>query len=284
MKVEKRGDKYFVILSNGEVEISKESFDLKAKAANDFTNDFTNNFMEYLEVGKEFLEGSNFSLGESIDMKIDSIIAIERYCRNAQKAWTDIINEQGFEAYQSAITVLTLQINNTKSDISNPLKIGNLKGFEFLLNRLKEIRKSFKMAEKRARLTMDKKIQNVNPTSEVEQTGENDFTLSTIEDWLFEFKGLMSEMDYKVLVSALIYYFENETFPVTQKVIQVNGKPNIKLFGWALNRIFESKGIGVKKELLIFAKENISLFSEVQFDETNIFKSNLYKYFTTRTE
>ena len=98
MKVEKRGDKYFVILSNGEVEISKESFDLKAKAANDFTNDFTNNFMEYLEVGKEFLEGSNFSLGESIDMKIDSIIAIERYCRNAQKAWTDIINEQGFEA------------------------------------------------------------------------------------------------------------------------------------------------------------------------------------------
>ena len=47
MKVEKRGDKYFVILSNGEVEISKESFDLKAKAANDFTNDFTNNFMEY---------------------------------------------------------------------------------------------------------------------------------------------------------------------------------------------------------------------------------------------
>ena len=50
------------------------------------------------------------------------------------------------------------------------------------------------------------------------------------------------------------------------------------------NRIFESKGIGDKKELLIFAKENISLFSEVQFDETNIFKSNLYKYFTTRTE
>ena len=76
MKVEKRGDKYFVILSNGEVEISKESFDLKAKAANDFTNDFTNNFMEYLEVGKEFLEGSNFSLGESIDMKIDSLNVI----------------------------------------------------------------------------------------------------------------------------------------------------------------------------------------------------------------
>ena len=154
MKVEKRGDKYFVILSNGEVEISKESFDLKAKAANDFTNDFTNNFMEYLEVGKEFLEGSNFSLGESIDMKIDSIIAIERYCRNAQKAWTDIINEQGFEAYQSAITVLTLQINNTKSDISNPLKIGNLKGFEFLLNRLKEIRKSFKIKFKSGHMNL----------------------------------------------------------------------------------------------------------------------------------
>jgi hypothetical protein len=116
-----------------------------------------------------------------------------------------------------------------------------------------------------------------------EQT-ENDFTLSTIEDWLFEFKEKMEETDYQTLVSALKQYFDIGTFPTLTKPIQINGRPNIKLFGWALNRIFEAKGKGIEKELLQFAKQNISLFTDVPFDETNIFKSNLYKYFTTRTK
>lgn len=119
---------------------------------------------------------------------------------------------------------------------------------------------------------------------EQEQQTENNFTLSTIEDWLFEFKEKMNEADYKILVSALIQYFETGTFPTLSKPIQINGRPNKKLFGWALNRIFEAKGKGVEKELLQFAKHNISLFTDVQFDESNILKSNLYKYFTTQTK
>jgi hypothetical protein len=117
-----------------------------------------------------------------------------------------------------------------------------------------------------------------------EQKTENDFTLSTIEDWLFEFKEKMNETDYQTLVSALKQYFDVGTFPKLLKPIQINGRPNKKLFGWALNRIFEAKGKGVEKELLQFAKQNISLFTDVQFDETNILKSNLYKYFTTQTK
>jgi len=118
--------------------------------------------------------------------------------------------------------------------------------------------------------------------TEQEQQTENDFTLSTIEDWLFEFKEKMNEADYQILVSALMNYFETDTFPTLSKPIQINGRPNKKLFGWALNRIFEAKGKGVEKELLQFANKNISLFTDVQFDETNILKSNLYKYFTTQ--
>jgi hypothetical protein len=117
-----------------------------------------------------------------------------------------------------------------------------------------------------------------------EQQTENDLTFSTIEDWLFEFKKKMSENDYKNLVSALMQYFETGTFPTLLKPIQINGRPNKKLFGWALNRIFEYKSKGVEKELLQFAKQNISLFTDVQFDENNIMKSNLYKYFTTKTK
>lgn len=118
-------------------------------------------------------------------------------------------------------------------------------------------------------------------TEQETQTGNN-FTLSTIEDWLFEFKEKMSETDYQKLVSALMNYFDTGTFPTLSKPIQINGRPNKKLFGWALNRIFETKGKGVEKELLQFAKQNISLFTNVQFDENNILKSNLYKYFTTQ--
>jgi hypothetical protein len=94
----------------------------------------------------------------------------------------------------------------------------------------------------------------------------------------------MNETDYQTLVSALKQYFDTGTFPILSKPIQINGRPNKKLFGWALNRIFEAKGKGIEKELLQFAKQNISLFTNVQFDETNILKSNLYKYFTTQTK
>lgn len=119
--------------------------------------------------------------------------------------------------------------------------------------------------------------------TKTEQESENDFTLSTIEDWLFEFKKLMADKDYKSLVSALKYYFDCGVFPKQFQPIQINGRPNKKLFGWALNRIFEAKGKGIEKDLLLFAKQNISLFTDVQFDENNILKSNLYKYFTTKT-
>lgn len=136
------------------------------------------------------------------------------------------------------------------------------------------------------RLTNEKALppQQTETKTEQEQPTENNFTLSTIEDWLFEFKEKMSENDYQILVSALIKYFDTGTFPKILKPIQINGRPNKKLFGWALNRIFEAKGKGVEKELLLFAKQNISLFTGVEFDENNISKSNLYKYFTTKTE
>jgi hypothetical protein len=126
--------------------------------------------------------------------------------------------------------------------------------------------------------------QQTETKTEQEQQTENDFTLSTIEDWLFPFKEKMNENDYQTLVSALKQYFDIGTFPTLSKPIQINGRINKKLFGWSLNRIFEAKGKGIEKELLQFAKQNISLFNDVQFDETNILNSNLYKYFTTKTK
>jgi hypothetical protein len=117
-----------------------------------------------------------------------------------------------------------------------------------------------------------------------EQEAENDFTLSTIEDWLFEFKEKMSEHDYSKLVLALKQYFDTGAFPAFDKPIKV-GRVNVKLFGWHLNKINEAvTGGKLTKEYLLFAKQNISLFANVQFDENDVLKSNLYKYFTTKTK
>jgi hypothetical protein len=93
----------------------------------------------------------------------------------------------------------------------------------------------------------------------------------------------MTERDYQTLVSALKQYFDTGKFPALVKPIQINGRPNKKLVGWHLNRIFAAKGKGIEKELLQFAKQNISLFKDVKFDENSILNSNLYKYFTTKT-
>jgi hypothetical protein len=55
---------------------------------------------------------------------------------------------------------------------------------------------------------------------------------------------------------------------------------NKKKIGWALNEIYtfcKTEYLGV--EYLRFAHENINLFKNDVFDETNFKKSNIYKYF-----
>ncbi len=79
-------------------------------------------------------------------------------------------------------------------------------------------------------------------------------------------------------------YFDTEAFPILTKQITITGRPNKKAIGWILNRIFESQGKGVELPLLHFSKNNISLFKDVDFDETNYLRSNLYNYFVTKTK
>ena len=113
------------------------------------------------------------------------------------------------------------------------------------------------------------------------RNSENSFLQSTVEDWLFDFKNLMSESNYSLLVKVITTYLIKGEFPKMDKVITIS-KINKKRFGWALNQIYRSQKSGpLPKEILIFAKENISIFQDVEFDEQNFKKSNLYKYFTT---
>lgn len=109
----------------------------------------------------------------------------------------------------------------------------------------------------------------------------NDFILESIEDYLFEFKDKIQGNGYQVLLSALLEYFKKGTFP---KIEQIKvSKINKKSFGWALNQLYRGqRNDALPKEYLLFAKENISLFEDVTFEENDFLKSNLYRYFTTK--
>lgn len=117
--------------------------------------------------------------------------------------------------------------------------------------------------------------------SSVEET--EDFLLSNIEDWLQEFEERMSKSDYKLLKELLQAYFRNGAFPKLTNRIHV-AKVNKKKFGWALSQIYRSqKDIPLSLEYLRFAKENITLFSDVEFNADDHKNCLLYKYFTTKT-
>lgn len=116
----------------------------------------------------------------------------------------------------------------------------------------------------------------------VKEAIEKDFTLSTIHDYLEDFKPNLLRGNYDILVSALMDYFENGSFPELEVPIQVDGKVSQKKFGWALSRILIAKNKGVKKELVQFAKQYISLFRDAKYDEVNYRNCNLYKYLTQK--
>ena len=149
------------------------------------------------------------------------------------------------------------------------------------VNSIEEVIKGFK--QEQTKFTLSTQNEDLLTTSKEEE--KNNLTVSTIEGWLIEFKEqkILIEKHYKNLVTALNDYFEKGTFPKLENKIKV-GRVNKKRFGWVLNRIFHAEGKGIEIDLLRFAKDNISIFEDVNFDEDNLQKSNLYKYFTTNTK
>lgn len=227
------------------------------------------------EISIDYSKDGSWSVG-NLPIEFESITKVDLFVENFIKS-IEILAKEGKDVHQ----LIDLFIQTVKTNLENPLMEKNAKTNRHLFNRLEGVK--LLLLNVKVLPPQQKQIQHEAKTFE-EQELENNFTLSTIEDWLFEFKDKMTKTDYQTLVSALSHYFDNGSFPIISKPIQINGRINKKLFGWALNRIFEAKGKSVEKELLQFAKQNISLFIDVNFDENNIRKSNLYKYFTTKTQ
>lgn len=116
-------------------------------------------------------------------------------------------------------------------------------------------------------------------------TQNNDFILSTIEDYLDPIKDYFNIEGYNLLVNELGNYFNTGAFTKSTDIIKVVNKPNKKLIGSTLKTIFHNCFNDNRKlsiEYLRFGKQRISIFNSVSFDESNYLRSNLYKYYHSK--
>jgi hypothetical protein len=102
-----------------------------------------------------------------------------------------------------------------------------------------------------------------------------------IENNLKEFKGYLSEEDYKLLANSLLIYCKTDNFPQLDHMIMF--KPiNKKNVGWALKEIHKTIKTGkLNMKLFEFAQQNISLFKDEVIVKDNFHRSSFYKAFTT---
>ncbi len=135
---------------------------------------------------------------------------------------------------------------------------------------------------------INEKSQNLDYTSDQIELMPNNFTLSTIEDFLSVYmdEKVLDRINYDSLIQALKHYFDTGEFPQLVDKIKV-GRVNMKRFGWSLNKIFralKTNNETLSLDYFRFAKQYISIYEKVDFNEIYITKCNLYKYFTTKTE
>jgi len=139
MKVEKRGDKYFIILSNGEVEISEERLKLMDEAKNDL--------LEYIEISKKVTGGKDISIKEAEEMKLDFHVNIEHYCDALEKWGMQLVNDVGLSGYDTVDFIIQTNLNKLNVDIANIFQKDLIEPNKFWLARLEGIRDFFNTAK-----------------------------------------------------------------------------------------------------------------------------------------
>ena len=140
MKVEKRGDKYFVILSDGEVEISEERLKQIEQQKIDL--------LEYIEISKKLTVGRGITtITESEEMKLDLHVKIDHLCGTLQKCGDQLIKEKGLSGYDAIDLMISTDINRLNVDIANIFQRHNIDTNKYWLAKLKGIREIFNTAK-----------------------------------------------------------------------------------------------------------------------------------------
>ncbi len=123
--------------------------------------------------------------------------------------------------------------------------------------------------------------QSTNNIEVIEQSSLNDFTRSTIVEYLEDILEDINPGDYSVLVDALYCYFTTSKFPKLERKI-IFKRVNKKKVGWALKEVYKNlKTDNLDVEYFRFAQENINLFENEVIVTEGFLQSKFYKAFTT---
>lgn len=176
--------------------------------------------------------------------------------------------DESHELTEEYLKEIIYQLQNIDSIIYDT-KLAELK-FNHVKDKLNQLKKSKEITKENIQ------IQNI-----VINDDESGFKKATIEDYLEQFKDVIINNTYDLLVDALFQYFTTGSFPILDRKINFK-RMNKKRLGWELKELYKSlKTDNLDVEYFRFAKDNINLFANEIIENERFLKSNFYKAFTT---
>ncbi len=176
--------------------------------------------------------------------------------------------DESHELTEEYLKEIIYQLQNIDSIIYET-KLAELK-FNHVKDKLNQLKKSKETTKENIQ------IQNI-----VINDDESGFKKATIEDYLEQFKDVIINNTYDLLVDALFQYFTTGSFPVLDRKINFK-RINKKRLGWELKELYKSlKTDNLDIEYFRFAKDNINLYANEIIENERFLKSKFYKAFTT---
>lgn len=221
-----------------------------------------------------------------------SLYSIDEYCVGLLDALDNLTNETSPFYYRFKDEIKNFAPNeNNKLDLDSLSKLSfeeqinlNNNVIKFNNDEIDYLRNQIESAKGKLYNKDGIILNDTNPIESSENIDQDDFTMATIKDYLEEFKDNMNRSDYDKLINSLYKYFTEGNFISGSQKINITKKVNKRKIGWAFNQLYRNLKDGpLPYEYILFAKENISIYSEEKLEINTFRKSNLYKYFTSKS-
>lgn len=221
-----------------------------------------------------------------------SLYSIDEYCVGLLDALDNLTNETSPFYYRFKDEIKNFAPNeNNKLDLDSLSKLSfeeqinlNNNVIKFNNDEIDYLRNQIESAKGKLYNKDGIILNDTNPIESSESIDQDDFTMTTIKDYLEEFKDNTNRNDYDKLINSLYKYFTEGNFISGSQKINITKKVNKRKIGWAFNQLYRNLKDGpLPYEYILFAKENISIYSEEKLEINTFRKSNLYKYFTSKS-
>jgi hypothetical protein len=253
-------------------------------------NKISNELRKYGETNanKKFLRNRFFNGLIKLNIKTYEDIQIENKSLDSRESWNSILwlfdpqkkDEDHPDWFEARINYIKLKKHIVSAEKILKFIEGKYQIFEQEEQQIITLALGQQDAQSNIKLIISAGVEPIELET-IDQFDPNKSKKEIIEKYLKEFTDYLSTEDYLLLTDSLLKYFLNGKFPKLDRKITFK-KINIKKVGWALKEVYQSfKTEKLNITFLGFAVENINLFSKYKIPKDNLFRSNIYKAFTT---